>query len=160
MNEWSQIDNMRVATPGLEQLWLDEVRRGYTAKEIARRDGFSEKYVRRGIRRARGGNSEPGEKAEAPAPQRPPLLIPLFPVVTFTRSSSCPHKWKIRIGSIFCCMVCHKSGQDHHPLLQRDKLKDPKPPAREPEPSTTQKPAPVETRRERRARLFGQKKSA
>jgi hypothetical protein len=43
----------------------------------------------------------------------PPLLVPLFPVRPLTPTSECGHKTRIRRGSVFVCMVCHKSGQDH-----------------------------------------------
>jgi hypothetical protein len=40
-------------------------------------------------------------------------LEPLFPVQVLTPYSACPHHGRIKIGSRFCCMVCHQSGQDH-----------------------------------------------
>jgi hypothetical protein len=41
-------------------------------------------------------------------------LEPLFPTggVPFTPASECPHAGPIPKGSVFCCMVCHKSGKD------------------------------------------------
>jgi hypothetical protein len=50
--------------------------------------------------------------------QRPPQLVPLFPVGNYTPSSRCAHRGPIEHGSAFCCMVCHASGQDDHPALQ------------------------------------------
>ena len=40
-------------------------------------------------------------------------LEPLFPIPALTPHCACPHNGRIRIGSRFCCMVCHQSGQDH-----------------------------------------------
>ena len=40
-------------------------------------------------------------------------LEPLFPLTPLTPSSTCPHHGPIRTGSRFCCMICHRSGQDH-----------------------------------------------
>lgn len=43
-------------------------------------------------------------------------LEPLFPIGQLTPQSECPHKGKIRRGSVFCCVVCHESGFDHRAL--------------------------------------------
>lgn len=40
-------------------------------------------------------------------------LQPLFPIGSLTPSSPCPHKGRIRRGSVFYCVVCHESGMDH-----------------------------------------------
>ena len=150
---------MLLTTSLLEQVWLWDVQHGATVQEIASREGFSPRRVRQGIARARGGIPDPGDTAEPPA-KRPPRLEPLFPVVGLIPSSPCAHKWRIRLGSVFICMVCHQSGQDRHPALQRNPATDPKP---EPKPKPLllpAKPPPIETRRQRRARLYGAKKSA
>lgn len=87
-----------------------------------------------------------------------PELVPIFgPQPGFTPRTSCDEihsRGPIRQGSACCCMACHQSGMDHHPLLQRRRLTDPKP---EPKPTAmpvTPGPASKETRREKRARLF------
>jgi hypothetical protein len=150
---------MPVSTSLLEYVWLWDVRHGWTVQEIARREGFSPRRIRQGIARARGGTPDPGDTAENQI-KRPPRLSPLFPVVGLTRSSVCPHKRRIRLGSILCCMICHKSGLDHHPALERNKATDPKP---EPKVAVLPEPprrGPSETRRQRRARIFGAKRSA
>lgn len=50
--------------------------------------------------------------------RRLPRLVPLFPVGNYTPRSLCGHYGQIKRGSIFCCMICHSSGQDDHPALQ------------------------------------------
>jgi hypothetical protein len=54
-------------------------------------------------------------------------LIPLFPIGAFTPRSACPHHDTIERGSRLCCMVCHGSGMDDHPGLERDPKTDPSP---------------------------------
>jgi hypothetical protein len=84
-------------------------------------------------------------------PQRLPRLVPLFPIDAFTPGSACPHHGPIRTGSVFCCMVCSRSGLDGHPALERDPLTDPRP---EPKaPAAARAGAVRETRKERRRRL-------
>jgi hypothetical protein len=51
---------------------------------------------------------------------RLPQLVPLFPVGNYTPSSTCAHRGLIQRGSVFCCMICHTSGQDDHPALQNN----------------------------------------
>ena len=59
----------------------------------------------------------------------------------------------MRRGSIFVCMKCHKSGVDGHPALQCNPAEMPSP---EPPPPVIEiKPPAAETRRTKRARLFG-----
>jgi len=153
-----------------ELVWLDEISRGYSIKEIARREGLGCRRIQHGVSRARerGGLSRiresrsrdnlQGPKGEVPAsggtatradPNRPPRLVPLFPIGAFTPGSACPHHGPIRAGSVFCCMVCSHSGVDDHPALQRDTQTDPRP---------EHKASPVrvavrETRKQRRQRL-------
>ena len=54
-------------------------------------------------------------------------LVPLFPIPTFVPQSYCPHHGPLARGGHLCCMVCHKSGQDHRPAFQRNPRTDPKP---------------------------------
>jgi hypothetical protein len=156
-----------------ESLWLDEVRRGHPIREIARRAGLGCRRVQLGVARARLREEAsriredlfPGDaraKTERPiaypgwavSEDRLPELVPLFPLTPFTPQSTCPHHGPMRPGSIFCCMVCSRSGMDGHPALKRDPRTDPRP-----DPKV--KPAPVlsekaltkrETRKERRRR--------
>ena len=86
-----------------------------------------------------------------PAPRRPPTLVPLFPVVPYSPQAACAHHGAIPDGSALCCMVCHRSGVDGHPALQRDHRTDPAP---ERAPEAPAKPGKRETRKQRRARLF------
>ena len=131
-----------------ELVWLDDIRRGYSIKEIARREGVGCRRIQYGVSRAREhgslcctspgdsrhdqyGRNEQGtgtvEKARRDDPNRPPRLVPLFPVGPFTPQSACPHHGTIRSGSMFCCMVCSQSGIDDHPALKRDPRTDPRP---------------------------------
>jgi len=128
-----------------EYVWLWERRRGLGTKAIADREGVSIRRVRFGMARARA------EEKSDPSPNtlRPPRLIPLFPVGQYTPQSSCGHPQPFPSGSVLCCMVCHRSGMDEHPALQRDSNTEPAP---------EQKPEPRgkrETRRQRRERLYG-----
>jgi len=120
----------------------------------------------------RGANAPgPDEAPDAePAPRSPWWLelVPIFPIGSFTPSSECPHRGPIPKGSLACCMVCSRSGVDDHPALKRDPATDPKP---EPGPAPREEGAEPgregripdagrpETRRERRARLFGDREA-
>ena len=154
-----------------ELVWLDEIRRGYSIKEIARREGLGCRRIQHGVSRARerGNQSRIREsrfsnnlhgrngKVNASAGRvvrddsnRPPRLIPLFPIGAFTPRSACPHHGPIRTGSDFCCMVCSQSGVDDHPALKRDPRTDPRPEKA----ATLVRVAGVrETRKQRRHRL-------
>jgi hypothetical protein len=84
----------------------------------------------------------------------PRFLVPLFPLPTmFSPQSACPHHGEIRRGSWFCCMICHRSGMDHHPALQIVTAEMPEPERRRYIPPAP--PGRKETRREKRARMFG-----
>jgi len=154
-----------------ELVWLDEIRRGYSIKEIARREGLGCRRIQHGVSRARErGNlsrthesrisnnlHEPNGNVTAIAgrmvrydPNRPPRLVPLFPIGAFTPGSACPHHGPIRAGSVFCCMVCSKSGVDDHPTLKRDPRTDPH---RERKAALGRVACVRETRKQRRQRL-------
>ena len=136
-----------------ELVWLDEIRRGYSIKEIARREGLGCRRIQHGVSRARErgnqsciresrfSNDLHGRNGKITAsagrvvrddPNCPPRLVPLFPIGAFTPRSACPHHGPIRTGSDFCCMVCSQSGVDDHPALKRDPRTDPRPDARQP----------------------------
>lgn len=85
-------------------------------------------------------------------------LEPLFPLWYLTPDSTCNHsRERIRKGSIWCCMVCHQSGQDHRPMagvpvgsrINPEWEDEIKPTVYAPDP-----PAKTETRKERRRKQF------
>src|SRR5271166_5094114 len=155
-----------------ELVWLDEIRRGYSIKEIARREGLGCRRIQHGVSRARergnqsriresrfsndlhgqnGKITASAERVVRDDPNRPPRLVPLFPIGAFTPRSACPHHGPIRTGSEFCCMVCSQSGVDDHPALKRDPSTDPRP---ERKAAALVRVAGVrETRKQRRHRL-------
>ena len=131
-----------------ELIWLDDICRGSSIKEIAIREGLSCRRIQRGVSRARekGGRLSSREsdsnckvqrqnrhvtanefKLVRENSHRTPRLVPLFPIGAFTPRSTCPHHGPIRSGSVFCCMVCSQSGLDDHPALKRDPITDPHP---------------------------------
>jgi hypothetical protein len=144
----------------------------HSIKEIARREGLGCRRIQHGVARARergnvsrirrsrssnqvherNQNSIAGAgRAAGDDPNRPPRLFPLFPIGPFTPRSACPHHGPIRAGSVFCCMVCSRSGIDDHPALKRDPRTDPRP---ESKAAAAARVASVhETRRQRRQRL-------
>jgi len=83
-----------------------------------------------------------------------PRLEPLFGCRPFEPGSPCPHYVPIPRGRLIVCAVCHRSGWDHHPLMQRSSGTDPH---RDQRPAALKihEPPPCETRRQRRARIFG-----
>jgi hypothetical protein len=132
-----------------EYVWLTDYQRGMSVRAIARRDGVAVDRVWFGI--ARAGAPEPTPEQGKFA--RPPRLIPLFPIGSYTPQSPCPHREPIPLGSNLCCMVCFRSGMDHHPALQRNPATDP-PRAPVPAPAPPVEKSSPETRRQRRQRLF------
>jgi hypothetical protein len=138
---------MSLATMANEYVWLWDVRHGLSPIEIATRDGVSVSRVRFGMSRAQALE----RNCSSDGAIRIPPLVPLFPLGHFTPQSACRHRGPIEPGSAFCCVVCHCSGIDDHPGLQRDPLTDPTP---EPKPAPARKKAACETRKERRQRAF------
>jgi hypothetical protein len=141
---------MSLATMASEYVWLWDVRHGLSAIEIAVRDGVTVSRVRFGISRAQALERNCSTEATI----RIPPLIPLFPLGPLTPQSACRHNGPIEIGSVFCCVVCHCSGIDDHPGLQRDPLTDPAPEPK-PKPAPTSRKTSRETRKQRRQRLYG-----
>ena len=131
-----------------EYIWLWDVRHGVSISEIAIREGVSVPRVRFGVARARAQE----RVCPTEAATRPPRLIPLFPLGAFTPQSTCGHHRAIEPGSFLCCVVCHCSGIDDHPALQRDPVTDPVP---EPKPPAAPAKVERETRKQRRQRIFG-----
>jgi hypothetical protein len=135
-------------------VWLKQHRSGLTIKAIADGAGVSPRTVQLGLKRARD-EVERIVSAPSPANRWWLDLVPLFPIDSFTPQSKCPHHGPIRPGSLFCCMVCSRTGVDGHPALRRDPATDPRPEPKpiEPPPSKADaKPPAPETRRERRKR--------
>jgi hypothetical protein len=131
-----------------EQSWLWDFRQGVSANAIASREGVNVRRVRFGVARASARESSALRQIRG----RVPWLVPLFPIGPYTPRSSCGHHKPFVAGSVLCCMVCHRSGWDDHPAIQRDPQTDPAPEHR-PEPLSQD--SPRETRRGRRERLFG-----
>ncbi len=139
-----------LATAAMETHWLAEIRSGKsTTQEIATRETLSERRVRFGAARARSLESS---SSSVTVVYRPPRLEPLFPIRSWTPQSPCPHYGRMRRGSIFCCMVCHRSGVDGHPALQRTPADMPRNEPLAPV-VKVEKPA-EETRKVKRARRF------
>ena len=161
-----------------ELVWLDDIRRGYSIKEIASREGLGCRRIQHGVSRARKReissrireshlsnefhlsnelhertgkfSANAGNKVRNDS-NRSPRLVPLFPIGALTPQSACPHHGPIRAGSVFCCMVCSRSGVDDHPALKRDPRTDPRP---ERKAARLVRVATVrETRKQRRRRL-------
>jgi hypothetical protein len=140
-----------------ESIWLAEVRLGASLQTIADRENKTRRWIEYGVTRARlrefGKQSRLDRLAAEAAEERKelrttsnaptaPRLIPLFPIGSFTPTTTCGHHGPIRAGSIFCCMVCHTSGMDDHPALMRDPKTDPAPEPTSPPASTDLAPTP------------------
>lgn len=125
---------------------------------------FAGEYIRRALRKAARGKRFPetGRNLDRfQSVRRPPSLVPLFPITALDPQSACPHRRRIERGSIFCCMVCHCSGQDHHPAMEigpSDIRKPEKPKSRPLLAAELAEPL-KETRRQRRAKQFGHLKA-
>jgi hypothetical protein len=138
-------------TMAREYVWLWDLTHGSSIRAIAAREKLGIRRVQLGVARARARESRALTLGSGVV--RPPRLVPLFPVGSYTPQSPCAHKRPIRRGSALCCMVCHRSGLDGHPALRRDPRTDPIPERR-----LGANPAPLklhkESRRHRRKRLF------
>ncbi len=146
---------LTLAVAAREYIWLWDHRHGISTEMIASREGVSVRRVQFGLSRAKA--QERGEVQNDAAWAnvngiRAPRLIPMFPIGLYTPQSTCRHHRAIAVGSLFCCMVCHCSGVDEHPALQRDPATDPAP---EPKPAPAPAEPAIETRKRRRKRQFG-----
>jgi hypothetical protein len=160
---------MSLATAAREYIWMYDMDHGLSCKEIAVREGLSVGRIESGAARARELNkrfSQDSPGMTIPGKGRGahnPTLVPLFPVGAYTPQSPCPHREPIERGSAFCCMVCHRSGMDEHPALQRDPRMDPAPeskPEPAPEPALQPKASgSLETRKARRRRKFARQEA-
>jgi hypothetical protein len=139
---------MNLEVTAREQVWLREFRQGSTTDAIAYRDGVSVRCVRLGMSRASAHERRQSDKIR----DRLPWLVPLFPIGPYTPRSMCGHRKPIVSGSDLCCMICHRSGWDEHPAMQRDPETEPAP---EPRHTSPFHDLLRETRRGRRLRLFG-----
>jgi len=131
-----------------EYIWLWDHRHGISTKAIAMREGVTVQRVEFGLDRAQAQE----KTCTSSTAVRPPRLVPFFPIGSYTPLSACGHSRPIELGSVLCCMVCHRSGVDDHPALVRDPLTDPAP---EPKPAPGPKKSTRETRKQRRQREFG-----
>ena len=137
-----------------ESVWLWDSRHGVNVNEIAAREGVSIRRVQFGLARAQCQESRRFLRDV----RRPPRLVPLFPVGPYSPQSVCGHHQPIERGSVFCCMVCHTSGQDDHPALQHDPRFDRKLDSKSGAALSKilcGEKSCRETRRQRRQRLFG-----
>lgn len=142
---------LTLRTAAREYVWLYDQRHGMSAQEIADRDHISLIRVRFGLARARATDGLSRETSSERS-LRAPRLIPMFPIGFYSPQSTCPHGRLMRRGSLFCCMICHRSGIDGHPALQRSPASDPKP---EPKPERVPKKQARETRKQKRERIYG-----
>lgn len=125
----------------LGSLWLADLRAGQTVREIAAKTGLSIWVIQSSVRKAKLAVQSPSQNI------REPVLVPLFPITSFTPLSECPHKRPIPRGSSFVCMVCGQSGKDHYQALRLA------PGERPPDPPAQSDDEPKqESRRARRAR--------
>ncbi|SRR5579883_77924 len=159
---------LTLTTAAAEYIWLYDYRHGVSVSEIASREGLSVRRVQLGVQRAQAheeliSSDALIEQVTARAGTIClPRLLPLFPIGPYTPQSACPHRGPIEPGSVLCCMICHSSGMDGHPALQRDPQREPSP---EPKPVPSSAKQPVvgtqcETRRQRRRKQFAQQESA
>ncbi len=132
-----------------EYVWLCESHRSMSAKNRALRERHKEQNNPATLTRGRTGLQ---------IVQRPPRLVPLFPVRSYTPHSQCAHRGPIERGSFFCCMVCHASGQDDHPSLQHTYSIELRSEAKRENVLSSSKYSDqrifLETRKQRRQRLF------
>jgi hypothetical protein len=148
---------LTLAVAAREYVWLWDYRHGVSPEEIAIHEGLSVHRVRLGLDRARAQDNGESRVLRASASGiRSPRLIPMFPLGPYTPQSTCGHRRMLRLGSLFCCMVCHRSGIDGHPALLRDPRTDPSP---EPKPAPAPPKPARETRKVRRARQFAAQRS-
>jgi hypothetical protein len=130
-----------------EYVWLWDHRHGISTKAIAMREGVTVRRVEFGLARAQAQEKTCASSTAI----RPPRLVPFFPIGSYTPHSACGHNRPIAPGSVLCCMVCHRSGVDDHPALERNPLTEPAP---EPKPAPAPKKTSRETRKQRRQRVF------
>jgi hypothetical protein len=158
LNSTRMSRELTLKTAAREYVWLYDYRHGVSVGEIASRDRVSIQRVEFGVGRARAQEKETNREGIHAFLRSTagPHLVPLFPIGHYTPQSQCPHKEPIESGSSLCCMVCHQSGVDKHPSLQRDARTDPAP---DPAPTlgdpATEPPLQQgETRKQRRHRTF------
>ena len=115
-------------------LWLEMIERGTTARAIASRFKFTVGAVEIAVSQAR---AQVAAFVEARRLMTPPPLYLTFPLNGLFPVSTCPHdRVPMPDGSLGCCAVCHQSGRDNHPALDRFPAYEPRPdpvPAAEPE---------------------------
>ena len=136
-----------------EFVWLRNPYRHISAKRSTIRGGISTQSTQLALPRAR--TVHPNRFFQDT--RRPPQLVPLFPVGNYTPHSRCGHRGPIEHNSVFCCMVCHTSGQDDHPALQNSSFIKPNAEAKRDATIQTKYSNQrifLETRKQRRQRLY------
>lgn len=145
----------RNISPSEDARMLAMRREGRTYQDVALLCGVSVGTVAAGVRRAKERQKKAVEPEPPPKPRQPGWVkdvVPLFPIKALDNKSVCPHKGPIARGSKFVCMICHQSGMDFHPSLQRDPATDPKP-----APKPTAVPLTRESKKQRRKREAAEK---
>lgn len=140
--------------------YLEMHRAGKSMRHIALLCDVSYRTVWKGVQAAKKRQRDAVATSEPPVVRQPAWvreMVPMFPVEALMgdfigEGSRCPHRGPIKSGSKFVCMICHQSGQDAHPALQRNPATDPKP---EPKPAPV--PAAKESRKQRRKREAAEK---
>jgi hypothetical protein len=106
-------------------LWLDLIFEGLSPAAVAGRYRVSTRTVQLAIATARAELEAFAESRRLLAP--PPLTL-FFPINGLFPISRCDHdRVAIPHGSVACCAVCHRSGRDNHPALDRFPAVEPKP---------------------------------
>jgi hypothetical protein len=106
-------------------LWINRQDNGWTTKKIARYAGVTIRTVQMEIAWVRAQIKAWEAKQKA---IRIPRLRLFFPVAGLVPNSACHCTPTNHIpGSKLCCAVCHRSGIDDHPGLQREPILEPHP---------------------------------
>jgi hypothetical protein len=105
--------------------WLDLVAEGLSPAAVAGRYRVSVRTVQLATAAARG---ELEAFAESRRLMTPPPLTLFFPINGLFPVSRCNHdQVAIPHGDACCCAVCHRSGRDNHPALDRFPAVEPRP---------------------------------
>jgi hypothetical protein len=134
--------------------WLARSDSGQSTRSIAQEYSLSQRTIQHEIKLAK---EEVTAFVESRRLMRVPKLVLFFPINGLFPFSRCrhdvvplPHSTKL------CCAICHRSGVDNHPALQRHPRFEPRP---DPVPRLKIIHANA-TRRQRRARLSDQSERA
>jgi hypothetical protein len=137
----------------MRRVWMHNLNHERSAKEVLARAGLSAQHSHASLARCLSWQTRSFYRDLRQSPR----LVPLFPVGSFTPGSVCGHYGPIERGSVFCCMICHNSGQDDHPSLQNNSSFKDRYKAKSCDwiPSAhSWETVPSETRKQRRQRVF------